>query len=456
MFKITSICKVFSLKIVVIQTYISQKRPLQMLIVVPHLVAQILCLLNRVSEVVEASGVTNGFSGSLQNTEHNTNIDSIFNINSSNGNEITRNIQLINKDCGSTTFCSNTVGQASLISVGNQRNDRIVTLGSNNSNSIITTAVESNNNNIINENVNQGNVGCNDATICNNEMDATSRVGVSFNRPIDSQGDNNTISNVISLSKSNNANYIQHELDQQNENCKGGPSCTNFITVDANIGVSQTFFVENTGNNNIIDNSIITTNSNNNNKIEQISEQANSHCSASTCNNSGVINTNIGVIGVIESPFLINNEDNKVLTNSESSINTNNNNKVSQQLDQTNLCRTSHCANTANVSSTIDGKNNQVVEQTLDQNNLCLTSATCSNDGKVIDVTGSNTQSNTCIAGASCSNSGTDNKNTCTNGATCTNTGTNTEVISNGDPCAPQTDNSVTFCSAGRIITRPA
>lgn len=127
-----------------------------------------------------------------------------------------------------------------------------------------------------------------------------------------------------------------------------------------------------------------------------------------------------------------------------------------QKSVQNSLCLDeSNCQNQGVLQST-DESPEEDVSQALLQQNLCLHNAICNNNGEVVGASGSNTQSNTCIGGASCSNSGTDNKNICTNGATCTNAGTNTKLISNGDPCAPKTDDSVTICSNGRIITRPS
>ena len=117
------------------------------------------------------------------------------------------------------------------------------------------------------------------------------------------------------------------------------------------------------------------------------------------------------------------------------------------------MCRTSICVNSANLTATINGENNQNIDQNLGQNNLCVKTSSCINDGKVVGVSGSNTQSNTCVEGSTCNNTGTNNKNTCVSGATCNNTGVNTKVISHGDTCNSGADGSTTICSHGRIVT---
>lgn len=390
---------------------------------------------------------TGGIFGAIDST----NSQNSSQISSTNQNEVTSSERQVNNDCRDEASCSN--GLATGEGIGRTISSPIFDTGTNNTHTQNILQIGGSNGNIVNTYGSQDNNNCRTDTDCLNLAGMSGSIGGQSGPFLDDSGNNNSITLSITNINSANNNKVDQRTAQENIDCTVGSFCFNAYESGAIIQPVSAGITVNSGDNNLISSTIVVTNSANNNKINQEADQTNQHCSKiSSCSNSAITDSNI----VLSHDNIVNDESNKQIVESSFFNDINNENSISQQVKQDNLCREdSECGNTGNLTANINGQNNQVVDQSLRQNNLCLSNAICNNDGKVVDVSGSNTQSNTCVSGASCLNNGTDNKNICTNGAACTNIGTNTKIISNGDPCSNTTDNSIMICSHGRIINRP-
>ena len=129
-----------------------------------------------------------------------------------------------------------------------------------------------------------------------------------------------------------------------------------------------------------------------------------------TCGNGAVASS---IIGHIKSNDISNSQDNQSISQATIISDTNNQNNIAQKIVQNNLCRTSICVNSANLTATINGENNQNIDQNLGQNNLCVKTSSCINDGRSLAFQGRIHNRIHVWMVLACNSTGTNNKNTC-------------------------------------------
>lgn len=355
-----------------------------------------------------------------------------------------------NSHCESSSDCDNSLGSSWVIAL--DIGDAILNDGSNNIHKQTTSQNSVGNTNTVSSSGTQENKNCQDNTGCINIINIGGITGANLDGFVQTSGNDNSIDEKLNIVNSANDNNMKQNAKEENTDCTDTSLCYNELDVDAGVGVVSGGGIRNFGDTNSISTNMDIINSNNNNKISQEGEQSNGHCSeSSSCLNFGDVNSNIGSAHGSD----ISNEDsNSKIVESATIEDTNNGNIISQKLHQNNQCSEgSHCVNSGSLSADISGQNNQEVDQSLNQKNVCVKQSICNSGGNVIGESGSNTQSNLCINNSHCSNSGTNNKNICVNGGSCSNFGTDTKVIGIGDSCLSGVDGSTTICSHGRIIS---
>ena len=382
---------------------------------------------------------------------NNQNISKIF---STNENQLVSKEIQENSNCVDEAVCGNGLHNSMVIGrVGSSVIFEPFGGGLNNTHSQQIVQTGSGNGNLMNTYGTQTNSNCRTSGHCMNLASTGGGIGGESGLAIEDNGNNNVIFQNFTSNNSGNNNNINQKTLQENLNCTLGSFCFNSYGSDTAVQTGSEI-ISNSGNNNTIKSTYAVTDSNNNNQIFQQADQTNSNCSdGSTCLNSA---GSLSLITLTPNNIVIN-KSNIHVVESNAINGVNNENSIVQLVNQNNLCREdSDCNNEGTLAADINAENNKQIDQSLTQQNLCLTQSTCSNNGIVEGGSGSNGQSNICVSDSTCSNSGTDNKNVCTNGAVCTNSGTDTKIISTGDPCSNTTNNSVTICSHGRIIHRPS
>lgn len=399
---------------------------------------------------------TNNGPNVYNDENNNVNTQNISQVDSSTHNSITSDQSQVNNDCQHGSGCRNSDIQVTSLGVlvpsGFIAND-----GENSTVSEDISAANSDNGNTINTRIAQKNNRCDNQSACLNDFSSSILMNENPLEDISpgnifNVGNNNSISKSVSNVESKNNNEFEQITTQENSDCNELSICRNFLTINVNLGLGMNNDLHVQGNNSNVSSTVSTFNSNNNNEINQEADQTNHHCSAnSSCTNFAAVSS---LIGLVNKDEIVSDTSNSKIVESILVDNTNNDNTILQQIRQNNFCREdSECSNAGNLISEVNEQNNQQIDQTLTQKNLCLKESTCNNVGKVTGASGSNSQFNICIKDSDCSNSGTNNKSVCLDGSSCINSGTNTKVISKDSSCSSGVDGSTTICSSGRIIS---
>ena len=158
--------------------------------------------------------------------------------------------------------------------------------------------------------------------------------------------------------------------------CNNGPNCANSASVTQNIGQSFATFnnaITNEGDNNQINQSQTAINSNNNNELKANINQDNKNCRDGSACNNGVTFDN--TIGTSQNGLIANSGDNNTISDSIITADSNNDNKITQVADQHNHdCGPSGlCVNNAIAGSNIGSVKSSDISNSQDNQNITQT-----------------------------------------------------------------------------------